>query len=486
MAAMVGAAAMLAGARWLRVAQREHYLPGSVIRFAWRWWRRDPTLWVGVAAMVAGRWLPAIFLLVPIVVAAGPRGLRVRGVTAPLHWTPRLRRLAVVMALPVLALVATGDSILMALAVAFVPGWVDLALAGLAPVEHRLGRRWVEQAASALRRSGARVVAITGSYGKTTTKLYVAHLLAGRNAVVASPASFNNRMGLARAINQHLVPGTEIFVAEMGTYGRGEIAKLCAWIPPEVAAITAIGPVHLERMRSEETIVAAKREILENARVAVLNVDHRRLAAVAAEEEKLRSVIRCSATDQTAEVFASAETGEVKVRGALIGSFDHTRARPGNVACAVGLVVGLGIDPDGNRLGSLPVAGHRLTVSVSDRGFEIIDDTFNANPAGAREALAMLARTGRQRRVVVTPGMVELGSEQNTENHRFAAEVARLATEVVIVGRTNRSALAAGAREGGAVVIVVPTRTDAVAWVRDNLGPGSVVLYENDLPDHYP
>ena len=81
---------------------------------------------------------------------------------------------------------------------------------------------------------------------------------AGRRSVVASPASFNNRAGLARAVNEHLAEGTEVFVAEMGTYGRGEIAELCSWIPPDVAVITAIGPVHLERFGSEDRIVAGQ------------------------------------------------------------------------------------------------------------------------------------------------------------------------------------------------------------------------------------
>ena len=86
--------------------------------------------------------------------------------------------------------------------------------------------------------------------------------------VVASPASFNNRAGLARTINEHLAPGTDVLVAEMGTYGPGEIRDMCRFVPPDIAAITAIGPVHLERMRSEDRITEAKSEIFERASVA--------------------------------------------------------------------------------------------------------------------------------------------------------------------------------------------------------------------------
>ena len=109
-----------------------------------------------------------------------------------------------------------------------------------------------------------RVVAITGSYGKTSTKNHLAQLL-GDDGVVVTPRSFNNRAGLSRAINENLADGTRVFVAEMGTYGPGEIRALCSWCVPEIAIVTAIGPVHLERMKRLEVIEAAKYEITERA-----------------------------------------------------------------------------------------------------------------------------------------------------------------------------------------------------------------------------
>lgn len=489
-----------AGLRWLRVAQREHYEPHAATRFARRWWAGSPANLAlaavglgGVVAAAAGL-RPAAVL--PVLVAAvGPIGLGVRGRTGRLVWTERLRRLAVaaggITAVLVLGAAFAGPfaSWLPALAAPAVPLVVDAASAALGPLERRRGERWVASAAERLRSSGARVVAITGSYGKTTTKVYLTHLLAATTRVLASPASFNNRMGLARAVNDELTPDVEVFIAEMGTYGRGEIAELCTWIPPAVAVITAIGPVHLERMGSEAEIVAAKREILADAPVAVLSVDHPLLAAVAVEEEPRRRVVRTSTSDRSVDVCADPVTGEVLVDGRLVGRFDPAEVHAGNVAAALGAIVGLGVDPwsVAERLETLPVPGHRQAVSRSERGFTIIDDTFNSNPAGARAALAKLTRLGVGRRVVVTPGMVELGAVQDAENRLFAAEVGRVATDLVVVGRTNRAALLAGAADSGqAAVIVVTSREEAVAWVRAHLGDGDAVLYENDLPDHYP
>ena len=494
-----GLAAVAAGLRWLRIAQREHYLAPSVTRFSVRWWTASPiNLGLAAAAIVtagAGWWWAGACLVTALIEAWGPAGLTLRGSTSPLVWTKRLVRVSVTSAIlmggALAAAALVGQSAIAAVALVALPGLVDLALWITAPAEKALGERWVRAAAARLAELDPRVVAITGSYGKTSTKMYLAHLLAGRRRVVASPASFNNRMGLARAINERLVPGTEIFVAEMGTYGPGEIADLCEWIPPDVAVITAIGPVHLERMRTEERILAAKAEILVEGAVAVLGVDHRGLAKLAeVEANNGRKVIRCSAQGAAADMVVDSETGSVRIQGRRVGKVDLSHHHPLNIAAAVGAVVALGIDPLEvvDRLPSLPVPQHRLAAVTTDRGVTVLDDTFNANPAGAQAALARMVErsTPSGKRVVVTPGLVEMGSRRRSENRRLGKSAAQMGTHLLIVGRTNRRALREGAREGRACVLVLKNRQQAVKWARSNLDQGDVILYENDLPDHYP
>ena len=494
-----GVASVPAGLRWLRIAQREHYLPPAVSRFSVRWWTAGyPNLALAGAAIIAAGaewWWTGAALVTVAVEGHGPLGLGMRGVTSALVWTKRLVRVAVTTAVLMAAVLAWSAALslpgLAAAGLVILPAIVDLALAINLPLERALSEKWVTEAAGRLERVAPRVVAITGSYGKTSTKLYLAHLLEGRVRVVASPASFNNRLGLARAINERLSPGTQVFIAEMGTYGPGEIAEMCTWIPPEVAVITAIGPVHLERMGTEERILAAKKEILAEDAAAVLGVDHPGLSQLADSEARAgRRVIRCSGAGRRCAVAVDPGSGEVTVKGNPIGKINLQIHHPLNVAAAVGAVLALGVDPAqlAPRLGTLPSPDHRLATVVNERGITVMDDTFNANPEGARAALRRLVEHSSPggKRVVVTPGLVEMGSRRRLENRALGEAAAEAGTHLLVVGRTNRRALLEGARNGEARVLVLDNRLQAVRWARANLDRGDTILYENDLPDHYP
>jgi UDP-N-acetylmuramoyl-tripeptide--D-alanyl-D-alanine ligase len=175
---------------------------------------------------------------------------------------------------------------------------------------------------------------------------------------------------------------------------------------------------------------------------------------------------------------------------AVTGPTDRPTALS-NAACAVAVALELGLEPEAllPRLATLPVPPNRLQRYLAAGGYVVLDDTFNSNPLGARLALSRLemeAPAGRC--VVVTPGMVELGASQREENAAFAEAAAAVVAHLVVVARTNREALSEGARRvpGGAEVVLVDRLDGAVAWVREHLGVGDAVLYENDLPDHFP
>lgn len=509
--AACAAGCLLATLRWLRVAQREHYLAGETTHFAGRWWRdgADNALafGAGLAAAVASFFEPPAALLTAVVSMLGPRRLGLRGRTGRLTWTRRLGTVAAVTALlegGAIALGAVGGRVGSAATAALValaaPLFVDLALLLTKPLEEVIAGRYLRQARQRLERVGPLVVAVTGSYGKTTVKGYIAHLVGPHKTTLASPQSFNNRAGLTRTVNELLGPATEVFVAEMGTYGRGEIAALCSWLRPEISVITAIGPAHLERFGSLDNTLAAKSEIAETARVVVLNVDDERLAALA---DRLRregkKVVAASARDERADVavLPGPDGLALHLAGRRIGTLalapPEQPTAPSNAACAIGVGLELGIPPEDllSRLGSLPVAANRLQRYVADGGYVVFDDTFNSNPQGARLGLARLAGEAAAapagRRVVVTPGMVELGKAQAAENEKLGEEAALVADQLIVVARTNRRALLAGAaRAGRGTPLTFDRLEQAIGWVRANLGPGDAVLYENDLPDHFP
>ncbi|MEO7119071.1 MAG: Mur ligase family protein, partial [Candidatus Limnocylindrales bacterium] len=271
-----------------------------------------------------------------------------------------------------------------------------------------------------------------------------------------------------------------------------EIAELCSYLPPKVAVITAIGPVHLERMKTLERIAAAKEEILGRASIAVLNVDDPLIAPMAERFAARGRVIRVSTADRSADVYVGPTDGRLHpvIAGEAAGTVELQSLDPINVACAIGVAVALDVPVAtiAKRLGSLTGAVHRREVVTSATGVSIIDDTYNSNPAGAAAALALLRSIGtpNAQRVVVTPGMVELGTIQAEENRHFAEHAAEIATTIIVVGSTNRRALTEGAAGRAATVMTVARRDDATAWVGEHLAAGDAVLYENDLPDHYP
>jgi UDP-N-acetylmuramoyl-tripeptide--D-alanyl-D-alanine ligase len=494
-------------ARWLRVLQREHYDPTSMVRFLARWTtpprvnaKRLPVTvsHVLVLAMIVVLALRQWNLFVVAVVIYGllcPWGLALRGRTSRLDWTRRLRVTAIVAG--VISVVAAGlgalaphPLLVAAVMVLAVPLVLDLATRILRPYEARGAQRFVDQAVQRLERIHPRIVAVTGSFGKTSTKNYLSSLLAGEYGVVASPRSYNNRAGLSRAINENLDEGTRIFIAEMGTYGPGEIRELTSWCPPEIAVVTAIGPVHLERMGSLEVVEAAKREITERASTVVLNIDDPRLATWPASlRAEGKRVITAGSTNLEAEVLVSVESGRWSVvndAATLTTLEEILGVQPTNLACALAVAVALGVDVErvlANLARVSPVA-NRLNVATAPSGVVVVDDTFNANPASASAALKVLSSLELSgRRVVVTPGLVELGREQYSENLRLGQLVDAAPAELIAIGRTNAAALAAGSSNAPQHFA---HREQAVAWVRATLGPGDAVLFLNDLPDHYP
>lgn len=523
------------GVKWIRVAQREHYVFGWTERIAAGWGKSRPaslapllvSVLIGSALLVLGAYdlvfEPVSALLAALAVgfaALWPWGLGFRGTTSKLQWTARAKRLAaiwfvvwVVSSIAGIALFAAtlsatvfgvplggpeaapltawlaGVIVLIALVAParFAPISMDIALAIANPIEKALSKKWLVAAQKKLRQVNPTVVAVTGSYGKTSTKGYIAHLVGTKYSVVPSPASFNNLMGLARAVNDKLTPGTEVFVAEMGIFGEGEIRRLCESFPPDIAAITVIGEAHLERMKTRETILRAKSEIVDKAKTVVLPIDDPDLARLADRcESEGKRVIRVSATGATADVSVNPSASTATIGGESVPVTISGVGHAVNVAVALGIAHALDVPLStmAPRLSSLPTAAHRAEPQQAPSGAIIIDDSYNANPSGAARAVEGGTAMAKERGgafIVVTPGMIELGPVQAERNRAFAEQIANVGGELFVVGHTNRKALVSGHPSAK----VFAKRTDAMSDALQRAGAKGVILVENDLPDHY-
>ena len=536
------------GVKWIRVAQREHYVFGWTERIAVGWGKSRPTSrWplfvtgavgatlvaLAVLGLVFEPWSLLLAALAIGISALWPWGLGFRGTSSKLQWTARAKRLAVIWV--VVWIVSTVVSLavfptvvfagLLAVLAAFPDsagtmsftlaigdgttpsGWVvgaffiaalifparfaptsmDIALAIANPIEKALSKRWLVAAQKKLRQVNPTVVAVTGSYGKTSTKGYIAHLVGAKFSVVPSPASFNNLMGLARAVNDKLTPGTEVFVAEMGIFGEGEIRRLCESFPPDIAAITVIGEAHLERMKTRETILRAKSEIVENAKTVVIPIDDPDLARLADRcESEGKRVVRVSATGSSADVTVDPVNSTATISGETVPVVISGVGHAVNVAVALGIAhaMGIPIEQLAPRLHSLPTASHRAEPQQAPSGAIVIDDSYNANPLGAARAVEGGAAMAKERGgefIVVTPGMIELGKVQAERNRAFAEQIAAAGGSLSIVGFTNKKALASGHPSAR----FFAKRTDAMSDALQRAGSTGVILVENDLPDHY-
>jgi len=368
----------------------------------------------------------------------------------------------------------------------------------LQPVQGAINARFRARATEKLTTIGPTVVGITGSFGKTSTKFAVRDLAGTVGRAFATPGSYNTPMGVTRAINEGLEPAHDLLVVEMGAYRKGDIAELCAFVKPSIGVLTAIGPAHLERFGSLDAIRAAKYELIEALPadgVAVMNVDDADVRTLA--EGTRGNLIRYGLDpegrpDVTASDVATTRSGsrftlhvaglDLPVTTRLLGRFAI-----GHVLAGIAVARALDRPLDGlvSAIAALEPVEHRLQLIEGTRGVTVIDDAFNSNPEGATAALEVLDDMPAAKRIVVTPGMIELGPLQDEANRSFGERAGRIADVVIVVSKINRAALVAGASGERAEVIVVDTLADATERLGGLLSSGDVVLFENDLPDHY-
>ncbi|MEL6271683.1 MAG: Mur ligase family protein, partial [Chloroflexota bacterium] len=302
----------------------------------------------------------------------------------------------------------------------------------------------------------------------------------------------------------------EVFICEMGAYVPGEIEGIAALTKPTVSIVTEVGPQHLERFKTLGNIAIAKYEIIKALPpdgVGVFNFDNvhiqgmiaknhpetrlavsRELSPEAAKQSEVRFVatgITESLDGLTFTVTDTETSHSTEFVTSLVGLHNVTNIL---LATAVAINMDMTLENVAARVRSLQPAEARLVRNVLPNGMTIINDAYSANPVGALSSLRVLGMHSTGRRLLITPGMVELGTLHETENHRLGEHAARYTTDVILVGAEQTQPVRAGLESAGFPpehLMVMETVTEAIAWYQQHLGNGDTVLFLNDLPDTY-
>ena len=394
---------------------------------------------------------------------------------------------------------------------------INLTIANLLiyPLEWTINGAYLFSARKWIRTLQPRVIGITGSYGKTSTKYILHQILSQKYNTLMTPDSYNTPMGICKVIRGELTAEHEIFIVEMGAYKRGDIRELCDLASPEIGILTAVGPQHLERFKSIENIAKGKYELIESLPadgLAVFNCDNKICAGLADKREQTGSPVRRYATE-AAPVVSGTDTADLiatNVRYTNNGlaftvhanteKFDITdteiqtrllgKHNVSNILAAVTVAMECGMELEEIReaVANVEPVPHRLQLTAGAGGVTIIDDSFNSNPVGAKAALEALNEIGDGKKVLVTPGMVELGEKEYEENRRLGEQAADVCDLVILVGPTRTTPILEGlkAAEYPSQQIIVALNLEEVKQhLATQVQAGDIVLFENDLPDNY-
>jgi UDP-N-acetylmuramoyl-tripeptide--D-alanyl-D-alanine ligase len=409
----------------------------------------------------------------------------------PLVLTPRVRRLGILSIIVIQA----------------VPLVIMAVNAMLKPHEERISQAYVSEASAKLAGFTGMRIGITGSFGKTTVKHLLGQVLAIDHTPFYSRGSINTVLGLTRHIRQRLQPAHSHFIAEMGAYQIGSIARLCAFVQPEYGIVTAVGDAHRERFGGVEQVAVGKSElarwVCEHGKLLVTTeavLQHKPFRDLYERHRDKFVVCGPSEAADVQIVEAGLKHGQRSVtlrfnpEGSVLQLTSPMLARHGddNLALVVALVSR--IAPE--TLAQLPTflpkleqTPHRLEKKERVNKPLLLDDAYNSNETGFREAVEVLRTLSDERggkAILITPGIVELGDAHETVHRNLGQLCGRLCDQVYVVNPDRIPSFVEGLREEGnkAEVTLVPRFADALRDANQHhADPANVVLYENDLPD---
>ena len=426
----------------------------------------------------------------------------------PIAYTMRVKRLMATRLILTFAVVTVVyhvavDYTLVAMMLLCLDYWTIVANLINRPLEQAISRWYYNDAKRMLRSMpDLKIIGVTGSFGKTSTKHFLYRVLSQKYNVLMTPGNFNTTLGVVRTVREHLKPHHEVFIVEMGAKQRGDIKEICDLVEPTIGVVTSVGEMHLETFGSVENVARTKFELIDalpKDGFGVVNIDSeaaKRYVAECGYDVATYGVESAEARYRALniEYLASNTRFDVAHDGGVDeGYATHILGRGNilNITAALAVAEHLGVDLEARRraVRQIEQVEHRLSMRRSG-GIAILDDAYNSNPEGARMALEVLSGFVTEgKRYVVTPGFVEMGVKQYENNKTFGGDIARAKVDgVYVVNEVNRAAITEGLAEGGypaSQVECVASFVEAMAALQPKLKAGDVVLYENDLPDSF-
>lgn len=367
------------------------------------------------------------------------------------------------------------------------------------PIEKSIRRGFCKKAENRLKDiKDLEVIGITGSYGKTSTKYAVNTILSQKYNTVMTPESYNTTMGVVRTVNEKVSSTHRFFICEMGAKYVGDIKEICDIVNPKYAIITAIGPQHLDTFKSVENVSKTKLELVDaipEDGIAFINWEDENIRKAKIDKKVVKYGLDSSA-DYYAEKINITERGssfevimpnnrKINIKTKLLGRLNIL-----NIVCAVAVADTLGASEEEIIIGAKYVkpVKHRLELKQNPNGSIIIDDAYNSNIKGAKMALEVLRNFENRKRILITPGIVELGDKANEINKELGKTATESSDYIILVGANQAVPIYEGIKETNYPlenVFIAKNLQEALSKMNQIIDANSVVLLENDLPDNY-
>ena len=345
---------------------------------------------------------------------------------------------------------------------------------------------------------GLKVIGVTGSYGKTSTKYVVNTILSQKYNTLMTPESYNTTMGVVRTINEKLTSMHQLFVCEMGAKYVGDIKEITDIVNPSYGIVTAIGPQHLDTFKNLDNVRKAKLELVDS-------LPDDGLAFVNWEDENIRNskitknMVKFGLSKEADYYATNIDINErgssfdvvipgkepIRIKTRLLGNLNIL-----NIVGAVAIADKLGLTENEIKVGAKYIrpVPHRLELKQNPNGSIIIDDAYNSNIKGAKMALEVLKSFEHKKRILITPGIVDLGDKQSEINQELGRAAAESSDFIILVGASQAVPIYNGIKEKNypeSNIFIAKNLQEALSKMNEILTKDSVVLLENDLPDNY-